>query len=329
MVFTASLRREEGDTSQVSMCHSSSLTSPVTYILAAPLPSTSSSTTPRNFAVAYTDGSMRLWSYDPSTPEVETSEIVTFNGHKKSITTMAFDSEGSRLASGGTEGEIVIWDRIAEVGLFRLKGHRGPVTAIHFIPHPTESTPAHPGFLVSTAKDTYLKLWDLSTQHCLQTIVVGRREVWSCAIREEDEEDQEVDGMIDGEGVRGRWVIVTGSSDGEGKAWVIEKSALAGGIKENVNGEVSGSFLSLNEFYWLFLAPNPRSTTVQPTPSIVFPTRFTSSLPSNTPASLPSDIRSYYQHPSIEDGCGSIGEADKAEEAGTGEGEEEGRGRGA
>lgn len=218
------------------MWHSPSLTSPVSQILAAPLPSSSSSTSPRTFAVAYTDGSLRLWSYDPSTPTAEAIEIVTFNGHKKRITIMAFDPEGSRLASGGTEGEIVIWDRVAEVGLFRLKGHRGPVTAIHFIPHPTVPTTAHPGFLVSTSRDTYLKLWDLSTQHCVQTVVVGRGEVWSCAVREEDG-DVGKDAAYEEE-LSGRWVLVTGSADGEAEAWVIEKQTLAEGVKENVNGEV-------------------------------------------------------------------------------------------
>ena len=234
--------------SQVSMWHSPSLTSPVTHILAMPIPSTSSSTLPRVFGVAYTNGSIRLWSYDPSSPEANAVELVTFDGHKKSVTTMAFDAEGSRLASGGTEGEIVVWDRVAELGLFRLRGHRGPVTAIHFIPHPTLPITTHPGFIVSTARDTYLKLWDLSTQHCVQTVVVGRGEVWSCAVKEEDadEEEGEIEGAVDEEDVSGRWVVITGSADGEGRVFVIGKRVMAGGVKENANGEVRGSTLHDN-----------------------------------------------------------------------------------
>ena len=219
------------------MWHSPSLTSPITNILASPLPSTSTSTSPRIFAVSYTDGSIRLWSFDPS---AEATEVVTFNGHKRSVITLAFDADGSRLASGGTEGEIVVWDRVAEVGLFRLKGHRGPVTAMRFIPHPTLPTTAHPGFLVSTAKDTYLKLWDLATQHCQQTVVVGRGEVWSCAVRDEgSEREEETEEEEEEKRVVGRWLIITGSGDGEGRAWKLEKSQLARGVKENANGEVS------------------------------------------------------------------------------------------
>lgn len=82
-----------------------------------------------------------------------------------------------------------------------------------------------------------MKLWDLGTQHCVQTVVVGRGEVLGCAIKEE-EDDVEADGE-GGDDVRGRWVVVTGSGDGEGKVWTIGKAELAKGLAENANGEVS------------------------------------------------------------------------------------------
>jgi len=215
------------------MWHSQGLTSPVAYISPAPLPASSSSASAQTFAVAYNDGSIRLWSFNPSTPEVEAGEIVTFNGHKKSPTTLSWDLEGTRLASGGTEGEIVVWDTVAEVGLFRLRGHRGPVTSIKFIPHPTLEVTSHPGYLVSSSKDTYLKLWDLSTQHCIQTVVVGRGEVTSCDAMEEAGEDEE--------GGDGRWIVITGSGDGEAKVWSIERAALIAGLEKDASGEVSRS----------------------------------------------------------------------------------------
>lgn len=66
-----------------------------------------------NFAVGYADGSVRLWSAETSTV------IVAFNGHKKAVTAIAFDDTGSRLASGSQDTEIIIWDVLAETGLFR------------------------------------------------------------------------------------------------------------------------------------------------------------------------------------------------------------------
>ena len=161
--------------------------------------------------------------------------MVTFNGHKKGISTLAWDADGSRLASGGVEGEIVLWDRVAEVGLFRLKGHRGAITSLHFLAHPT--APSHPGYLLSTSKDTYMKLWDLATQHCIQTVVVGRGEVLSAAVREEAEASKEGE---DGEEAEeaGRVIIITGTGDGEARVWAISKNALAAGLVKNEQVEV-------------------------------------------------------------------------------------------
>lgn len=116
---------------QVAMWHSSGQTSPVTQILAAPLPSeggepsTSSSAveeTSRTYAVAYQDGSIRLWEYQPGVGaggKDDAFETVTFNGHKKAVTGLAWDERGTRLFSSGMDGEIIVWDCIGEVGLFR------------------------------------------------------------------------------------------------------------------------------------------------------------------------------------------------------------------
>ncbi|WWD03840.1 hypothetical protein V865_001896 [Kwoniella europaea PYCC6329] len=227
----------------VSMWHSPSHTSPVTFISPSSSPSSSSSSsssdTPKTFAVSYQDGSIRLWSFNSANPEIEASEIVTFNGHKKSISHMSWDVSGSKLASGGVEGEIVLWDVIGEIGLFKLKSHRGAITGLKFIPHPNPNKSTHPGFLVSTAKDTYMKLWDLETQHCIQTIVVGRSEVTSLEVKEYDDYLPTGQGEEeDGEGIRGRWIVVTGSGDGESKVWSLDKEKLDSGLKEGENGEL-------------------------------------------------------------------------------------------
>lgn len=65
------------------------------------------------FAVGYADGSVRLWSASAE------SVLTTFNGHKKAITALAFDERGNRLASGSQDTDIIIWDVVAEAGLFR------------------------------------------------------------------------------------------------------------------------------------------------------------------------------------------------------------------
>lgn len=65
------------------------------------------------FAVGYADGSIRLWNAETSTV------IVAFNGHKNAVTALAFDDTGSRLASGSRDTEVIVWDVLAETGLFR------------------------------------------------------------------------------------------------------------------------------------------------------------------------------------------------------------------
>ena len=74
-----------------------------------------------------------------------------------------------------------------------------------------------------------MKLWDLSTQHCVQTIVAHRAEVWSLDLNPE------------------QGLILSGSNEGELKAWKIEPGSLADGIRESEGGEVRFclEFLSL------------------------------------------------------------------------------------
>ena len=69
-----------------------------------------------------------------------------------------------------------------------------------------------------------MKLWDLSTQHCVQAIVAHRAEVWSLGLNLEQD------------------LLLTGSNDGELRAWKIDPSVLIDGIKESENGEVRPSF---------------------------------------------------------------------------------------
>lgn len=88
------------------MWHETGLRAEVTFILQSPQKDT--------FGVGYADGSIRLWSASAG------SVICTFNGHKKAITALAFDEQGTRLASGSQDTDLIIWDVVAETGLYRF-----------------------------------------------------------------------------------------------------------------------------------------------------------------------------------------------------------------
>jgi len=109
----------------------------------------------------------------------------------------------------------------------RLRGHRDQITSIHFLlnvsstsPSTSTSTALSTGYLLTSSKDTFLKLWDLSTQHCIQTVLAHRTEVWSVAVDQEQS------------------TVFTGSNEGELKAWKICREALDNDIKETNSGEV-------------------------------------------------------------------------------------------
>ncbi|PBL02509.1 WD-repeat-containing protein [Armillaria gallica] len=195
----------------IAMWHETGHRAEVTCIIRSPRKDT--------FAVGYADGSIRLWNSGSG------SVISTFNGHKKSVTALAFDEEGTRLASGSQDTDLIVWDVVAEAGLFRLRGHRDQITAIRFLKTadnlPSTSNASLSGFLLTISKDTFLKFWDLSTQHCVQTVIAHRSDIWS----------MDLDGNQN--------LIFTGSGEGELKAWKIDHDALLEGLKETESGEVS------------------------------------------------------------------------------------------
>ncbi|KAA1466214.1 WD-repeat-containing protein [Dentipellis sp. KUC8613] len=195
----------------MSMWHETGHRAEVTCITRSPQKDT--------FAVGYADGSIRLWDVSSQTV------IATFNGHKKAVTALTFDATGSRLASGSQDTDLILWDVVGEAGLFRLRGHRDQITAIRFLSNvsssmPSTSTATNAGFVLTSSKDTFVKLWDLSTQHCIQTIVAHRAEVWSLDLSKEGD------------------IFFTGSGEGEMKAWKIDHEILGSGLKETETGEV-------------------------------------------------------------------------------------------
>ena len=148
-------------------------------------------------------------------------EPLLLNGHSGSpVRSLAFDShDGSRLASGSSDGSVVLWDIVAETGLFRLLGHRGGITDIHFV------SLREMDLLVTTSLDGFVKIWDLKGQCCIQTIPSHRGEVLAAgcltisnALPVQSSSDAEDKGGDD------RIRLVTGSTDGQARVWSIQPS---------------------------------------------------------------------------------------------------------
>lgn len=155
------------------------------------------------FAVGYGDGSIRLWTLQGD------ASIVTLNGHRSAITALTFDATGTRLASGSRDTNVVLWDVIAEVGISRLKGHRDQVTALRFLSLGGEggqegSDVTH---LLTTSKDSYLKLWEISTSHCVETHTAHRGECWAMTLSPDAQ------------------ILATAGLEGELKLWTLDHTA--------------------------------------------------------------------------------------------------------
>ncbi|GAA5891359.1 hypothetical protein JCM8208_002599 [Rhodotorula glutinis] len=205
---------------QVAMWHETSLRALVTAISRSPADWDS-------FAVGYADGSVRLWNAKTQTV------TVTFNGHKTAVSALAWDRDGTRLATGAKDTDIIVWDVVGEVGLFRLRGHRDQITALAFVaardgsdvdgevvpladPSTSASTAAAPSrpstHLISSCKDTFIKLWALETQHCIETVVGHRSEAWSFAYDADSN------------------VLISGGGEGEVKCWKVDNDVLLRGL---------------------------------------------------------------------------------------------------
>lgn len=181
-----------------------------------------SKTDPDVFAVGYEDGSIRLWDSKIATT------IVTFNGHRSAITNLAFDRSGVRLASGSKDTDIIVWDLVAEVGQYKLRGHKDQITGLQFVEPQEEvveedggqamvldgaENPSE-GFLLTTSKDSLIKLWDLGIRHCIEThIAQTNGECWALGL------SPDYSGCI------------TAGNSGELKVWALDTTGLASSQK--------------------------------------------------------------------------------------------------
>jgi|UPI000581B209 platelet-activating factor acetylhydrolase IB subunit alpha len=122
------------------------------------------------------DGSVKVWDHESG------EYIRTLKGHTNTVNGLAFTPTGSHLASCSTDLSIKLWDFQTYACIKTLRGHDHTISSVVFLPlfdTPADSDGASGGDLLTTTKckrllsasrDCTVKVWDLETGFCDQTI---------------------------------------------------------------------------------------------------------------------------------------------------------------
>jgi len=95
---------------------------------------------------------VRVW--DASTG----GELKELKIHNRFISSVAFSSNGTFIASGSSDNSVRVWDASTGVELKELKGHTGYISSVEFSRDGTR--------IVSGSNDNSVRVWDVSTISC-------------------------------------------------------------------------------------------------------------------------------------------------------------------
>lgn len=105
---------------------------------------------------------VRSWKHNVSTRE-----------EKNSVTTLAFSPDGSKLAAGGRDGMVKLWDPRTGRNVATWKGHTGMLRCVVFNPKGT--------MIASAGEDKLIRVWDVKSGHTTATLKGHEESVESLA----------------------------------------------------------------------------------------------------------------------------------------------------
>jgi WD40 repeat protein/DNA-binding MarR family transcriptional regulator len=130
----------------------------------------------RTLASGSDDGTIKQWSLDRG------HCIQTLSSHSGPIWSVAFSPDGYTLASSSEDQTIKLWNLDSGDCYQTLKGHSNWVRSVAFSPRSsTALNQGARGILASGSDDQTIKLWDLETGQCYQTLQGHTSRVWVVA----------------------------------------------------------------------------------------------------------------------------------------------------
>nr|CAH8870008.1 unnamed protein product [Trichobilharzia regenti] len=100
---------------------------------------------------------------------------VHFRAGRTRVTSMDLQND---LLVSAADSEINLFDVVSGTGT-RMKGHHGIITRLKIL--------VDRKMLISSAQDSFIKFWDLKTQHCFATLTGHPGPVWDFALARRDE----------------------------------------------------------------------------------------------------------------------------------------------
>lgn len=89
--------------------------------------------------------------------------IRTFNGHEHGVKRVAFSPDGEHFASGGTRGELFLWDVAVDGSRKKLEGHYGSINDLRYSKDGK--------YLITAGEDGQVKVWESSSGSCVQSVL--------------------------------------------------------------------------------------------------------------------------------------------------------------
>ncbi|XAR50267.1 hypothetical protein NMG60_11004548 [Bertholletia excelsa] len=155
---------------------------------------------------ASADGKIKVWE---RSAERKHALKTTLEKHKSTVNALALNDDGSVLFSGGSDSQIMVWEKENNgsddcLAVTRsLLGHAGPVLCLIYVD----------GLLFSGSSDRTVRIWRCGSTECLAVLEGHKRPVKSLV-------------PISGGLRRDTVSVCSGSLDGEIRIWEIRESSV-------------------------------------------------------------------------------------------------------